>query len=270
MGANPYRRAHCAWHPSRWNQGTLGWIAAAEKIQNSVSCGEPPEVPRISLAFSGTVGSIWPVASVLIYRLSNVAWLRHQHLPRTLAAAGEYSRNYPDRLLTISRTPMSTLWLSVQRSGNAPLSSEFLQTVSSSATSASIRPIFRSRENPSTNAADASCLSESRRKKGGEILIRAYARVRVPFPDAELVMVGDGPLTQRLKELAQQLNVPVEFTGSLPSTEVKKHIDEARVFCLPSGSRWDAEGMGGDPDAGLWRTGRDFARAALPKASTRA
>jgi glycosyltransferase involved in cell wall biosynthesis len=82
-------------------------------------------------------------------------------------------------------------------------------------------------------------------KKGGEFLIRAYARVRAKVEGAELVMIGDGPLTKRFHDLAHELHVPVSFTGPLTSAEVKNHIDEARVFCLPSvtAENGDAEGL---------------------------
>jgi glycosyltransferase involved in cell wall biosynthesis len=82
-------------------------------------------------------------------------------------------------------------------------------------------------------------------KKGGALLLRAYARVRATISDAELVMIGDGPLLGSYAKLADELNVPVSFLGNLPSSEVKQQIDEARVFCLPSitASNGDAEGL---------------------------
>jgi glycosyltransferase involved in cell wall biosynthesis len=83
-------------------------------------------------------------------------------------------------------------------------------------------------------------------KKGGEFLIKAYARVRSKLPEAELVMVGDGPLFPQLVTLASKLNVPVQFLGSVNAIEVKRQIDMARVFCLPSvtAENGDAEGLG--------------------------
>jgi glycosyltransferase involved in cell wall biosynthesis len=83
-------------------------------------------------------------------------------------------------------------------------------------------------------------------KKGANILIEAFARVRKQIENAELVMVGDGPLLAEFKQLAQQLRVPVTFTGTLSSDQVKQQMDEARVFCLPSitATNGDAEGFG--------------------------
>lgn len=82
-------------------------------------------------------------------------------------------------------------------------------------------------------------------KKGGELLIRAFARVRAQLPDAELVMAGDGPLESRFRAAAAQAGVAVQFLGSVSSDEVKRQIDSARVFCLPSitAANGDAEGL---------------------------
>jgi glycosyltransferase involved in cell wall biosynthesis len=83
-------------------------------------------------------------------------------------------------------------------------------------------------------------------KKGGAILINAYARVRKVVPEAELVMVGDGPLLKSYRDQATMLQVPVEFLGIKTSVEVKHLLDSARTFCLPSvtAENGDAEGLG--------------------------
>jgi glycosyltransferase involved in cell wall biosynthesis len=83
-------------------------------------------------------------------------------------------------------------------------------------------------------------------KKGAEVLIRAFARVREAVPDAQLIIVGTGPLAPHLANLAAKLGTPVEFRGSLPHKDVKKEMDRARVLCLPSISapNGDAEGLG--------------------------
>ncbi len=82
-------------------------------------------------------------------------------------------------------------------------------------------------------------------KKGGEHLVEAFAAVRARVPDAELVMVGDGPLLPALKARAKALGLPVVFKGSLNSEAVRREMDQSRVFCLPSvtASNGDAEGL---------------------------
>jgi glycosyltransferase involved in cell wall biosynthesis len=83
-------------------------------------------------------------------------------------------------------------------------------------------------------------------KKGVRYLIEAFARVRERVLDAELVIVGDGPLRDELGVLAEQLRVPVEFVGKQTPAEVRGHLNEARLFCLPSvtADNGDAEGFG--------------------------
>jgi glycosyltransferase involved in cell wall biosynthesis len=83
-------------------------------------------------------------------------------------------------------------------------------------------------------------------KKGGEFLIRALEQVRRVVPDAKLVMAGDGPLLENHRSLARQLGVPVEFLGSVPQSEIRRQIEQSRIFCLPSvvASNGDAEGLG--------------------------
>lgn len=83
-------------------------------------------------------------------------------------------------------------------------------------------------------------------KKGGEYLLRAHARLRTVVPDAELTMVGDGPLRKKFEQLASELRIPVRFPGALTAAQVKREIDEARVLCLPSvtAANGDAEGFG--------------------------
>ena len=83
-------------------------------------------------------------------------------------------------------------------------------------------------------------------KKAPSLMVRAYAKVLQSVPDAELVMIGDGPLLEDAKHLASILNAPVMFLGARYSDEVLTQLHEARVFCLPSitAQNGDAEGFG--------------------------
>ena len=82
-------------------------------------------------------------------------------------------------------------------------------------------------------------------KKGCGYLIRAFAKVQQAIPDAELIVVGDGPLRAEYERLAAELRCRLAFLGVLPPAEVKKQMDQARVFCLPSvtANNGDAEGL---------------------------
>lgn len=82
-------------------------------------------------------------------------------------------------------------------------------------------------------------------KKGCEFLIRAMQKVQQTHPEAELVVLGDGPLRARLESQARALN-RVRFLGSVPPAEVKQWMCRARVFSVPSirAESGDAEGFG--------------------------
>lgn len=82
-------------------------------------------------------------------------------------------------------------------------------------------------------------------KKGVEYLIQALALVKAHLPAAELVIAGDGRLRPKLELLASQLNVPVNFLGSLSSHAIKEEMQHARVLCSPSvtAENGDAEGL---------------------------
>jgi len=83
-------------------------------------------------------------------------------------------------------------------------------------------------------------------KKGAEFLIRAFARVAKRISDAELAILGGGPLADSLQALAAELGVRVEFPGSVDRAEVSRQLERARIFCLPSitATNGDAEGLG--------------------------
>jgi len=87
------------------------------------------------------------------------------------------------------------------------------------------------------------------RRKGVDTLIRAWPEVCRAVPDAELVVVGDGPQRARLTGLARRLRVDasVTFTGGLDPIGVRQWLWRSDVFALPMRVRWgglDAEGLG--------------------------
>ncbi|MDA9505053.1 hypothetical protein XI09_10180 [Bradyrhizobium sp. CCBAU 11386] len=83
-------------------------------------------------------------------------------------------------------------------------------------------------------------------KKGCEYLIQAMSKVCAQVPGSRAIIIGDGPLRKELEALATTLNVTAEFCGAQDSSYVKRAIDAARVFCLPSvtARNGDAEGFG--------------------------
>ncbi|EIC21297.1 glycosyltransferase [Thiorhodovibrio frisius] len=83
-------------------------------------------------------------------------------------------------------------------------------------------------------------------KKGATYLIDAFGQVAKEFPDAELIIVGDGPLRTQLMEKAKRVGGNIQFLGVLGSEQVREQMNLARIFCLPSvmAENGDAEGFG--------------------------
>ncbi len=77
-------------------------------------------------------------------------------------------------------------------------------------------------------------------------MLDAFHKVKQQVKDAELVIVGKGPLEEKLKRKVASLGLTdVRFTGALTSRQVKQEIDSAKIFCLPSitAVSGDAEGL---------------------------
>lgn len=76
--------------------------------------------------------------------------------------------------------------------------------------------------------------------KGVDILVRAIAQV-----DADLVLIGTGPLEPGLRELARQSGVAgrVTFLPPQDDDELTAWYQAADVFCLPSVARSEAFGL---------------------------
>lgn len=83
-------------------------------------------------------------------------------------------------------------------------------------------------------------------KKGCRYLLSAMPIVRKRLPEAEVVLVGDGPLRSDLQKQAAALGIRAEFRGVLQPEDVRREMDQAAVLCLPSVTSvdGDAEGFG--------------------------
>ncbi|MET9225481.1 glycosyltransferase [Lentzea sp. NPDC003310] len=80
----------------------------------------------------------------------------------------------------------------------------------------------------------AVCVGRLAHQKGQDLLLAAWPGVLAKVPDAELVLVGDGPLAARLRSTA-----PPNVRWHGHSTAVAEHYADADVVVLPS----RAEGM---------------------------
>ncbi len=72
--------------------------------------------------------------------------------------------------------------------------------------------------------------------KGLMPLMRAFASLYPSLPEARLVLVGEGPLKERLLEEAASLGIKdrVTFTGPLPHHRIPLWMSAAHLFVLPS------------------------------------
>lgn len=73
-------------------------------------------------------------------------------------------------------------------------------------------------------------------KKGLDVLLKAFARIAPRFPDHGLVLVGNGPLTGELRELASGLGLEarVQFPGRIGRSKTVALLHGCDLFVLPS------------------------------------
>lgn len=91
------------------------------------------------------------------------------------------------------------------------------------------------------------CVSRLVARKGQDRLISAWPEVLKRFPDAVLLIVGTGPLAQKLRAQAHDLGDSVHFTGRVPYSELPAYTAVADVCALPARARLaglDVEGLG--------------------------
>jgi glycosyltransferase involved in cell wall biosynthesis len=67
-------------------------------------------------------------------------------------------------------------------------------------------------------------------QKNVEMLFEAANRLE----NVKLLIIGDGELRDKLKEMAQQLHLDVEFHQSVPNSQLPVYLNRAQAFVLPS------------------------------------
>jgi glycosyltransferase involved in cell wall biosynthesis len=74
------------------------------------------------------------------------------------------------------------------------------------------------------------------RRKRVEVLLQAAAQLRTRIPDLEVRIVGSGPCTPQLQQLAGQLKLggTVVWLGDIPRASLAAEYNRANIFCLPS------------------------------------
>ncbi|CAN5418487.1 glycosyltransferase family 4 protein [soil metagenome] len=92
------------------------------------------------------------------------------------------------------------------------------------------------------------CISRLVRRKGQDVLIRAWPRVRARCPDAALLLIGDGPDLDRLQAIAGRIGGNgVHFVGGVSWAELPAYYAACDVFAMPCRTRrggLDVEGLG--------------------------
>lgn len=92
-------------------------------------------------------------------------------------------------------------------------------------------------------------VSSFREKKGHVYTVRAFKKMLDTHPDArcKLILAGDGPLLNEIKQLCQSLGIAhlVEFPGFVSSAQARDLMDEAHAFLHHSvtAANGDTEGM---------------------------
>ncbi len=64
-----------------------------------------------------------------------------------------------------------------------------------------------------------------------DVVVRAFAEVKKEYPEAQLDLVGNGPLEGDVRKLVAEMNFTgVNFTGVVSRQEIGKYYDQADIF----------------------------------------
>src|ERR1700742_500301 len=207
--------------------------------------------PDIIHAHFGASGvEIWPVARALGLPLlitlhgSDVSisaeWFRRGH-------AGTFMRLYPDRLLKVAAAPnvhFIAISESVKRAAirfGIPAEKVTVQYIG-----LDLAEWQAGRNGVSSRSRRVLFVGRLIECKGCRHLVEAFSELSKTMQEAELVIIGDGPLRKELEELAGGSGASIRFLGATQHDEVKAQLAQARVLCLPSISlpNGQAEGLG--------------------------
>lgn len=83
-------------------------------------------------------------------------------------------------------------------------------------------------------------------KKAPHLTLNAFQRVQAAYPDATLVMIGDGPLLASSRDVARSIGIEsaVDFRGACSAFEVRSALRSARAFVLHSIETADGDSEG--------------------------
>jgi glycosyltransferase involved in cell wall biosynthesis len=80
------------------------------------------------------------------------------------------------------------------------------------------------------------CIAAQNEKKGIDVLIRAFSKIKEYDPAIELLLLGDGPLRKEHERMAQSMGIAnrVRFLGDRGRQDVVKLLHACELFVLPS------------------------------------
>lgn len=87
---------------------------------------------------------------------------------------------------------------------------------------------------PSKSSRSVLFVGRLNQQKGIADLIDAWAMLPDELNDAQLTVVGDGPLREDLENRARACRANIQFVGFLPSQEVRSLMRCSEIFCGPS------------------------------------
>lgn len=91
------------------------------------------------------------------------------------------------------------------------------------------------------------CISRLVPRKGQDQLIAAMPELLRNYPDARLLIVGEGSYRRKLEQLAKPLGEAVRFTGRVEFSEMLDLLAASDIFAMPARTRGrglDVEGLG--------------------------
>ena len=172
------------------------------------------------------------------------AWLAraHKHIPFVISRRVGFpvgrSRLAKARYLAASRIVAISRWVAEQLTARG-IPKEKINIVYEGVEiprlpSSETRRQARSSWGISADAPLLGCAGALLPDKGQDLLIRALAQIHPEFPEAKLLLAGDGPDKLRLKQLAKELGInrAVLFAGF--TNEMEKFYSALDLFVFPS------------------------------------
>jgi phosphatidylinositol alpha-mannosyltransferase len=73
------------------------------------------------------------------------------------------------------------------------------------------------------------------KRKGLKYLLKAFAELESILPNSELIIAGDGPDREKLKDFADDLGIQnIRFLGFVDESTKIKYLQSSTVFCSPA------------------------------------